>query len=224
MTAEILAASGVLALITLLPGPDMAVVTKRAISAGAADGYRTAGGIVAGLLVWGLLTVAGLAAVLAASTVAYTAVKVLGCAYLLYLGVRTLWESRRKAGQQAAAEPELAFDEETTAPATAGRGAGGSRGGAWRTGLMTDLLNPKIAVFYTGLLPSLAPKELPVPASLALLVVLHVAMTLAWLCGYVWLVSRARAVFQRPRVRTVLDRVTGVALLGFGVRLATEGS
>lgn len=146
MTAEILAASGVLALITLLPGPDMAVVTKRAISAGPADGYRTAGGIVAGLLVWGLLTVAGLAAVLAASTVAYTAVKVLGCAYLLYLGVRTLWESRRKAGQQAAAEPELALGEGTTGPAAAGGGAGASRGGAWRTGLMTDLLDRKSVV------------------------------------------------------------------------------
>lgn len=222
MTAEILAAAGVLALITLLPGPDMAVVTKRAVSSGPAGGYRTAGGIVLGLLVWGLLTVAGLAAVLAASAVAYTVVKVVGCAYLLYLGVRTLWESRKSAAASSAGTAEA--DAAHGAADGPGAGLGGGAFEAWRTGLMSNLFNPKIAVFYTGLLPSLAPKELPVPAGLTLLVVLHVAITLAWLCGYVWMVTRARAVFEKPRVRRVMDRVTGVALLAFGARLATESS
>ena len=126
-------AVGVLAVLTVVPGPDMAVVTKRAVSSGWADGLRTAGGIAAGLLVWGVLTVAGLAAVLAASAEAYLVVKVLGAAYLLFLGAQALWRSRR--GAPVAVQPD-------------GRVAGGP----WRTGLVSNVLNPKIAVFYTSLL------------------------------------------------------------------------
>ncbi|GAB2834482.1 LysE family translocator [Streptomyces daliensis] len=210
MIAQLFAAAGVLALLTLVPGPDMAVVTRRSLTSGPADGYRTAGGIVAGLLVWGVLAVVGLAAVLAASAVAYTVVKVLGVLYLLYLGIQALWNSRRSA-------PAAPVSEE--APSL--RSGGGS---AWRTGLTSNLLNPKIAVFYTGLLPSLAPSDLSVPLGLAILVALHLVMTMAWLSGYVYLVSRARSVFERPRVRRAMDRVTGVVLIAFGVRLATEGA
>ncbi|MGW7515159.1 LysE family translocator [Streptomyces sp. NPDC054796] len=213
MIAQLFAAAGVLALLTLVPGPDMAVVTRRSLTSGPADGYRTAGGIVAGLLLWGVLAVVGLAAVLAASAVAYTVVKVLGVLYLLYLGIQALWNSRRNATATTVAP----LPEEAPSLRSGG-------GNAWRTGLTSNLLNPKIAVFYTGLLPSLAPSDLPVPLGLAILVALHLVMTMAWLSGYVYLVSRARSVFERPRVRRAMDRVTGVVLIAFGVRLATEGA
>ncbi|WP_207916942.1 LysE family translocator [Micromonospora sp. KC723] len=194
-----------LGLLTVVPGPDMAVVTKRAIASGRGAALRTAAGIATGLLVWGVFTVVGLAAILAASAQAYFVVKILGAAYLVFLGLHALWQSRRSA------------------PRTAELKVTGS-GRAYVTGLTTNVLNPKIAVFYTGLLPTLAPHGLPTAAGLGLLVVLHAALTLTWLGCYAYLVSRARSVFERPRVRRLLDRVTGVVLIGFGMRVAAEAN
>ncbi|MGO4461539.1 LysE family translocator [Streptomyces sp. M-16] len=209
MLTQLAAATGVLALLTLVPGPDMAIVTRRAVSRGRADGLRTVGGIAAGLLLWGALTVAGLAALLAASAEVYLVVKLAGAAYLCFLGIQSL---RRPGGG-----PE-------SGPDGAGNGAGGGSGSAWRTGLVSNVLNPKIAVFYTGLLPTLAPHGLPPAAGMALLVLVHVLLTLLWLGTYVYVLSHARRFFTRPRVRRTMDRVTGVVLIGFGVRVATSAA
>ncbi|MFD2467807.1 LysE family translocator [Amycolatopsis silviterrae] len=200
MVIQFLAAAGVLALLTVVPGPDMAVVTKRAIGSGWQDGLRTVGGITAGLLVWGVLTVVGLAAVLAASATAYTVVKLAGAVFLLVLGVQALLHSRKR-------------------PAESGTKTSGS---PWRTGLISNLFNPKIAVFYTGLLPALAPSGLPPQVGMALLVLIHAALTLAWLGGYVLLLAKARAFFEKPAVRRAMNRITGVVLIGFGVKVAAS--
>ncbi|MEU2393579.1 LysE family translocator [Streptomyces sp. NPDC007369] len=210
MLTQLLTATGILALLTLVPGPDMAIVTRRAVARGRADGLRTVAGITAGLLLWGVLTVAGLAALLAASAEVYLVVKLAGAAYLCLLGIQSL----RRPGATAAPDP---------APAEAA-GSTGTRcdaAGAWRTGLVSNALNPKIAVFYTGLLPALAPSGLRPAAGMALLVLIHVLLTAAWLGAYVYVLSRARQFFGRPRVRRALDRVTGVVLIGFGIRVAT---
>jgi threonine/homoserine/homoserine lactone efflux protein len=89
---------------------------------------------------------------------------------------------------------------------------------------VSNALNPKIAVFYTGLLPSLAPSGLRPAVGMALLVLVHVLLTLVWLGAYVYVLSRARRFFARPRVRRGLDRLTGVVLIGFGVRVATASA
>lgn len=203
MSVQFFAAAGVLAVLTVVPGPDMAVVTKRAVACGWRDGLRTAGGITVGLLVWGVLTLVGLAAVLAASTVAYTVVKLAGAAYLIVLGVQSLLRSRRGRADAGAVD--------AAAPA----------GSPWRTGLVSNVFNPKIAVFYTGLLPTLAPAGLDPHLGMALLVLLHAAITAVWLGGYVMLLAKARGFFERPVVRRAVDRVTGVVLIGFGVKVAT---
>ncbi|MFE7509662.1 LysE family translocator [Streptomyces sp. NPDC057540] len=203
MLLPFLTAAGVLAVLTVVPGPDMAVVTKRAVSAGWQDGLRTAGGIAAGLLVWGVLTVVGLAALLAASAIAYTVVKLTGTAYLVFLGVQALIHSRRGRTESADAPP-------AAAPA----------GSAWRTGLVSNLFNPKIAVFYTGLLPTLAPPGLSPHTGMAVLVLVHAVLTALWLSGYVMLLAKARAFLQRPSVRRAMDRITGVVLIGFGLKVA----
>lgn len=205
MFVQFLAAVGVLAVLTMVPGPDMAVVTKRAVACGWRDGLRTVGGIASGLLVWGALTVVGLAAVLAASATAYTVVKLAGAGYLLILGVQSLVRSRR---------------HRTDDPATAAGAA--PKGNPWRTGLISNLFNPKIAVFYTGLLPTLAPSDLSPHAGMALLVLLHAVLTLLWLGGYVMVLAKTRGFFERPAVRRGMDRVTGVVLVGFGVKVATS--
>ncbi|MCO8302036.1 LysE family translocator [Streptomyces sp. RKCA744] len=206
MLSHFAAALGVLGLLTVVPGPDMAVVTRRAVAAGPADALRTVGGIVTGLLTWGALTVAGLAAVLAASSAAYLAVTLLGAGYLVFLGARALWHNRRDA------------------PAPAGTGTRPTAGSPWRTGLVSNVLNPKIAVCYTGLLPALAPPRLPAAWAMTLLVLLHAVLTLAWLGGYVFLLAKAGPLLQRPPVQRALGRTTGVVLIGFGLAVATASA
>ncbi|WP_418961168.1 LysE family translocator [Streptomyces tritici] len=203
MLTHLATALAVLGLLTVMPGPDMAVVTRRALVAGRGDALRTVGGIASGLLLWGALTAAGLAAVLAASPAAYVIVKLLGAGYLVFLGAQALWQHRR-------------------AGAGAETGVAGTAGSPWRTGLVSNVLNPKIAVVYTGLLPTLAPPGLPAAWAMALLVLLHVLLTLAWLSGYVLLLAKAGTVLEKPRIRRALGRSTGVALIGFGVAVAAS--
>ncbi|MFH8572474.1 LysE family translocator [Streptomyces sp. NPDC017993] len=203
MLTHLIAAAGVLGLLTVMPGPDMALVTRRTLAAGPRDALRTVGGIATGLLIWGALTVAGLAAVLASSPAAYLVVKLLGAGYLVFLGAQALWQNRRAAPAPTDTE---------THPAA---------GGPWRTGLVSNALNPKIAVFYTGLLPTLAPPQLPAAGAMTLLVLLHATLTLVWLGSYVLLLSKAGRFLAKPRIRRVLGRTTGVALIGFGLVVAT---
>lgn len=225
MLTHLLAATGVLGLLTVVPGPDMAVVTRRALVAGPRDALQTVGGIATGLLLWGVLTAAGLTAVLAASPTAYLTVELLGAGYLMVLGARTLWQHRSAAtADTAPADPAHAAPADpphraAADPARTGRPAAG---GPWRTGLVSNVLNPKIAVFYTGLLPGLAPPGLPTAWGMALLVLLHAVLTLVWLGGYVLLLARAGHVLGRPRVGRLLGRATGVVLIGFGVMITVR--
>ena len=93
--------------------------------------------------------------------------------------------------------------------------------GPWRTGLISNVLNPKIAVFYTGLLPTLAPPRMPAAWAMSLLVLLHVLLTVAWLGGCTLLLAKAEPLLRKPRVRGALGRGTGVVLIGFGLVVAT---
>ncbi len=197
------AAVAALALLTILPGPDVAIVTRFALGSGLAAATRAAIGIVAGLGIWGVLTVLGLAAVLAASTTAYAVVKTAGAVFLIGMGAYALWRSRKPHGQ-AVPEPPPA------------------RGHPLRIGLLTNVLNPKIAIFYTGLLPSLVPAGGAPRLWLPVLVGTHAVLSFVWLASYAAALTRARSVVGGPRVRAVLDRVTGFVLIGLGLRVATE--
>ncbi|MGW1029321.1 LysE family translocator [Streptomyces sp. NPDC002577] len=179
-------------------------MTRRTIAAGTADALWTVSGIATGLLVWGALTVAGLAAMLAASPGAYLAVKLLGACYLVFLGAQTLWQNRRAA------------------PAPAESGTRTTAGSPWRTGLVSNVLNSKIAVFYTGLLPTLAPPQLPAAWAMTLLITLHATLTLAWLGSYVLLLSKAGHVLEKPPIRRALGHATGIVLICFGLVVATS--
>lgn len=205
MLASFAAAIPVLALLTVVPGPDVAVVTRVALASGPTAALRCSVGIVTGLLVWGALTVAGLAAVLAASATVYTVVKLAGAAYLLFLGVQTLWRARRTSGGRAPSPRSQA-----------------GQGRPYRLGIMTNLLNPKIAVFYTGLLPQLVPAHTPTTVVLLALVGIHAALSLAWLSLYAALLRQASSTIQRPRVRAALDRASGVVMIGLGIRVAAQ--
>jgi threonine/homoserine/homoserine lactone efflux protein len=154
-------------------------------------------GVCAGVLVWGALTAVGLAALVEASPTAYDVLRVAGAAYLLWLGVRT-WRDAGDPGEQP-------------------------RTGPWfRTGLLTNLLNPKVAVFYVSFLPQFVPEGTPVlPASL-LLASIHAVEGLLWFGVLALATQRLKAVLARDRVRRAVARVTATVLVGFGVRLALE--
>lgn len=132
--------------------------------------------------------------------------KLVGAAYLIYLGVQALRASRRGHGGDI--------------PVGAGPTQQTSR--AYRQGLLSNLANPKIAAFFTGFLPQFIAPGVSVTVPFLLLGAIFVAMTLGWLCVYALMASKAGGLLTRPRVRTALDRVTGVVLIGLGLRLVTE--
>jgi threonine/homoserine/homoserine lactone efflux protein len=184
------------AIVVLTPGVDMALVTKNALLHGRRAARATALGVNLGIFIWTLAAALGLAAVIAASAVAFTAIKLVGALYLVYLGLRAL----------------LGSAEATPTPA---------RGSAFRQGLASNLLNPKIAVFFTSLLPQFVDAQHAEPQDLLLLGLLFNCMGV-WLLVYAELAARGRNVLRRPRVKRALDRLSGVALVALGVRLAAE--
>jgi RhtB (resistance to homoserine/threonine) family protein len=188
-------------LLIAIPGPDTAVVTKNALLGGRRGGVLSALGVSTGLTVWTFAAALGIATLLRASEAAFLALKIAGALYLIWIGIQML-----------RARDPLA---ESTGPRTT------SGAKALRQGLLSDLGNPKIAVFFTSFLPQFVHGG---AVFLPLLVLggLFAVLTLAWLAAYALLIGRSSALLRRPGVRKVVDRVTGVVLIAFGLRLALE--
>jgi threonine/homoserine/homoserine lactone efflux protein len=202
---ELPAFVAVAVVIVITPGPDMAIVTRNALAHGRGAALMASLGITAGLLVWTVASVAGLAALLASSSEAFTVVKWLGAAYLAYLGLRTLLSLR-----EPAVEAPIGL---------AGRAGGGS---PFRQGLLSNLLNPKIAVLFTSLIPQfVSPGPSATIESVALAGV-FAAIGLVWLVAYSIVASTASEALSRPPVRRAMNAITGVVLLALGVRMAAE--
>jgi RhtB (resistance to homoserine/threonine) family protein len=194
------------AVVIIAPGPDMALVGRNALFAGRRAGLYTTVGVALGLAVWSLAASVGVAAVLRKSEPAFVALKVVGALYLVWLGVQALCVAWRGHGRDA-----------TAALAVSARHP---RRRALRQGFLSNLANPKIAVFFTSFLPQFAAPGASVAPLLALGLVFCL-MTLVWLAGYGVFVAKAGDVLRRPRIRRVMEGVTGTVLIGFGVRLAT---
>jgi RhtB (resistance to homoserine/threonine) family protein len=206
MGTNIPAFLGVAAFVLVAPGPDTALVTKNALIHGRRTALATSVGVAAGLLVWTLASALGVAAVVHASATAFTTLKLVGAAYLVWLGIQALRSAGHGAGDGAAPE--------------GGRRVSPRRG--FRQGLISNLANPKIAVFFTSLVPQFVGSGRHVLLPSVLLGGLFVAMTVTWLSGYSLVAAKAGDLLTRPRVKAALDRFTGCVLIGFGLRLATE--
>lgn len=202
-TAALLGFVVVALLGVMTPGLDTMVVLRHALLGGRRVGAAVVLGISAGCLVWGTAGTLGLTALLAASETAYRVVQLLGAAYLIWLGASALWGSRHRV---AAPEPDAVV-------LGAGRG--------FRAGFVTNLLNPKIGVFYISLLPQFLPAGGGIGWG-ALLVALHVALGVLWLGALVLLADRARRLLLRERVRRWLDRATAGVLLTLGVAMIAD--
>lgn len=203
-TAHLAGFTAVVLLGAVSPGPDFAVVVRRAALSGRRHGMATAVGVGVGVFGWVVAAAAGVAVLLAASAVAFTVVKLVGGAYLCYLGGKALRAAARGG------------------PATLGS-AGGRAGvrAAFAEGLLTNALNPKAGLFFLALAPQFV--DHAGGPEVALLSLIAAAGTACWFLVVANLVSVLRRVVTRPRVRRALDAVTGTALIGLGLRLAVAG-
>ena len=191
------------ALMTVTPGLDTALVLRTATVEGARRAFAASLGIVLGCLAWGAIVAGGLGALLAASELAYTILKYAGAAYLAWLGVRLILSER--------VDPGVAATEDAR------------DGGAWlwfRRGLFTNLLNPKVGVFYVSFLPQFVPPESEIAATTLLLAAIHALLGLAWFAALILATRPVAAALRKPRTIRWLDRATGTVFLLFAARLA----
>jgi threonine/homoserine/homoserine lactone efflux protein len=195
--AELAAFLLVAVVVIVTPGPDTALTIKSSLAGGRRSGILTAAGVASGQACWTVAASAGLAALLVASEPAFVALKLAGAAYLVFLGAQALVAAVRGQRHSAA------------------RARGGS---SFRQGLLSNLANPKMAVFFTSLLPQSGSTFW----TLLGLGLLFAAMTLAWLTAYAVVVSKAGDLLRRSAIRRVLDAVSGAVLVALGLRLATE--
>ena len=196
----------VVALLTITPGVDTALVLRSAVVAGRRRAWGAIVGIGCGTLTWGALTAVGVSALLAASQLAYTIVRLAGAAYLVYLGLRLLWSAIRGHVETA----------------TVTTGVADSLGAGWRQGLFTNLLNPKMGAFYLAILPQFIPLDAPHLTWGIALAALHVAEGVVWLGMVLMLAHSLRTWLERPRVVRGIDAVVGTVIAGFGIRLALD--
>ena len=199
MISHFAAFLGVSAIVIVTPGQDTALTIRNTLLGGRPSGIRTAAGVAGGQAVWALATSAGVAAVLQASEPAFVAVKLAGAVYLVLLGLQTLVPALRSG---------------TSKPKTSPRGR------PWRQGLVSNLGNPKMAIFFTSLLPQFVTS--PSFGSLLALGLVFCSLTLIWLTAYAFAVAKAGDFLRRSRVRRALDALTGAVLVALGLRLAAE--
>lgn len=207
LTTAVTAFALAAALIVVLPGPDTMVVVRAMVRGGRRRAFWTALGGLTGLLVWVTLTVVGLAALLRASAEAFLVLKVVGAAYLLWVGVRTF-----RSGGAALVTPAAA-----EGPPGAERPLAG-----YAAGLATNLLNPKVGVLFVALLPGFVPEGHSVPLTSLLLGVLYIAETALYMVVLVALSDPVLRRLSDPRFRRWLDRVVGAVFVGFGVQLVAS--
>ncbi|ROP40855.1 LysE family translocator [Saccharothrix texasensis] len=203
-TGALLAFTVAAVLLTITPGLDTMMLLRMVLGGGRRAGVVGGFGTTLGCLVWGAASIAGLTALLVASQLAYDVVRYAGAAYLLWLGGSALWKSTRGAVERPA-------DVLVITPAQ-----------ALRTGFTTNLLNPKIGVFYLSLLPQFLPSDQASAGWGALLVGVHVTIGQVWQLVVVWLAGRAVVVLAKPAVRRWTERLTASVLVGFGLKMAFD--
>lgn len=208
-----LAAFVAIAIVVIVtPGQDTALTIRNTLLGGRRDGVSTAVGVAAGQLVWTVAASAGITALLVASEPVFSAVRVAGAAYLIFLGATSLLAAFRGT------------DHGESTGTLRRRASPLAQARALRQGLLSNLGNPKMVIFFSSLLPQFVPAGAPTFVAMLGLGLVFCSMTLAWLSCYAWLIARAGTVLRRARVRRVLDAVTGAVLVAFGVRVAAEPS
>jgi threonine/homoserine/homoserine lactone efflux protein len=191
-------------ILTVTPGVDTAMVLRSAALDGPRSGVAAAIGIVIGCFIWGASVSLGLGSLLQASELAYTVVKCAGAAYLIWFGARMLWKPRQSL----------------TDDINAGQPAGAIS--ALRRGFLTNILNPKIGVFYVTFLPQFVPRGASIAGYSFFLASIHVALTLVWYAILIAAMVPLGRFLRIPLVVKTMDRVAGGVFVAFGIKLVTS--
>ncbi|KUJ70487.1 lysine transporter LysE [Streptomyces albus subsp. albus] len=203
----------VAAVLTLTPGLDTALILRTAALGRRRRAWGVVLGIQTGTLLWGALASLGVTALLTASQLAYQTLRWAGVCYLLWLGARMLWDTWQRRSETG----------ETVEGADGGLpGGADSLSAGWRQGTLTNLLNPKMGVFYVALLPPFIPAGAPHFTTGLLLTSVHVLLGLVWSTVLIAFARALRGWLRRPAARLLLDRITGTVIVGFGIRLAVS--
>lgn len=196
-------------LVIVTPGPDTAMTIRSTLLQGRAAGLATAFGVASGQMIWALATSVGLVAILLASEPVFNALRLAGAAYLIWLGVQTLHAALRRRAIQA-----------STIGASTGRGL--STSAAFRHGILSDLGNPKMAVFFASVLPQFAVPGQGMLSSLMLLGLLFSTMTFVWLALYAAIIASAGSAYRDSKIGRALEGLMGATLIALGARIAAE--
>jgi threonine/homoserine/homoserine lactone efflux protein len=207
MDGSFLAFLGVSILVIVAPGPDTALTIRNTVRGGRASGLWTAIGVLTGQLIWAVATSVGLVAVLLASEPVFRAVRLAGAAYLIWLGIQSLRASFR------AGRPWPSAEVAGRRPATRV---------AFVQGIVNNLGNPKMAVFFASVLPQFTAPGQGMISALVLLGVVFSTMTFVWLSVYATVISTASGVLSESRWRRAIEAVSGIVLIALGVRVAAD--
>ena len=207
---QVLAFTGIAAILTVTPGADTMLVMRSVFARGQRAGLLTSLGICSGLFFHATLSALGLSLILVRSATAFEIVKSMGALYLIYLGGQSLWRAFRHDARK------LSTDERTVKK---------EKKEWWQSfleGLLTNVLNPKVAIFYLAFLPQFISPSDPVLAKSLLLAGIHFMLGIVWLSLVTMFLGRVRGFLIRPRVRRTIEATTGAILIAFGARLAIE--
>ncbi|WP_394237263.1 LysE family translocator [Niallia oryzisoli] len=191
----------------LLPGPDTAIATKNTVTIGKLGGLKTALGTCCALLIHTSAAVLGLSAIIVKSALLFSVFKYVGAVYLIYLGVKTLWSLRKKEGAASVeTNPKGPFKNTS----------------CFKQGFLTNLLNPKVAVFFLTFLPQFVDADSNTFIPFLLMGITYTALTAVWFLLYIYLINQISAFMKKPKTQHMIEGITGTVLIGFGIKLALE--
>jgi len=196
-------------LLIILPGPDTAMTTKNTLTVGRSGGIKTLLGTCCALLIHTFAAVIGLSAIIVKSALLFSVFKYVGAIYLIYIGFKTLWSLKNN---------ETAASMETNTENKYGQKS------CFRQGFLTNLLNPKVAVFFLTFLPQFVDSGSNTFIPFLIMGITYTILTAIWFIPYVYLINQISTFMKKPATQKVVQGITGIALLGFGLKLALEKS
>lgn len=194
-------------LLIILPGPDTAIATKNTLSVGKLGGLKTALGTCSALLIHTSAAVLGLSAIIVKSALLFSIFKYVGAVYLIYLGIKTLWSLRKKEKADALEMNTNNKFENTS---------------CFKQGFFTNILNPKVAVFFLTFLPQFVDTGSSTLIPFLIMGITYTVLTAIWFFLYVYLINQISAFMKKPKSQKMIEGITGTILIGFGIKLALE--
>lgn len=194
----------------ILPGPDIAITTKNTITGGKTGGLKTVFGICSALLIHTTVAVLGLSAIIVSSTLLFSAITYLGAIYLIYLGIKTLWSLKKKN--------ETARNEDATTVDMNSQG-NFSNPSSFKQGFLTNILNPKVIILFLTFFPQFLKSENNTFFPFLTMGLSYTTVTAIWCILYVYLLNQLSTFMRKPKTQSIVEGITGIILIGFGVSL-----